>query len=304
MSTIPYLGEILAFTTAIVWASAVIFFKKSGETVHPVGLNIFKGILSFTLIMITMWIVGDSLFVEAPAKDYIILLISGVLGIGLADTFFFKSLNLLGAGLSAIVDCLYSPFIISLSIIFLGESLGVLQIIGVVLIVGAVLTATNPQTNPNFIRHDCLWGIFWGASAMAAMAVGIVMVKPMLDYSSLLWVSQIRMIGGLASLGIILLFFPTRKKIIQSVVKVHSWKYMLPGSFLGAYVSLILWMAGFKYTQASIAAALNQTSNIFVFIFAAIFLKETITRQKTIGIVLGVTGVFLLMFSDIIINYF
>ena len=70
---------------------------------------------------------------------------------------------------------------------------------------------------------------------------------------------------------------------------------MITGSVAGAYLSLILWLAGMKYTQASVAAALNQTSNIFVFIFAGFFLKEVINLQRTIGIVLGVTGVFVVM---------
>jgi drug/metabolite transporter (DMT)-like permease len=48
-----------------------------------------------------------------------------------------------------------------------------------------------------------------------------------------------------------------------------------------------------KFTQASTAAALNQTSSIFVFIFAALLLKEKITTARLIGIVLGVAGTFL-----------
>ena len=75
---------------------------------------------------------------DVPAYDYWMLLVSGALGIGISDTFFFMSLNRLGAALSAIVDCLYSPFIIGLSVLWLGESLSVIQILGVVMIVSAV----------------------------------------------------------------------------------------------------------------------------------------------------------------------
>ena len=49
--------------------------------------------------------------------------------------------------------------------------------------------------------------------------------------------------------------------------------------------------------MASTAAALNQTSNIFVFIFAALMLKEAINREKIIGIVMGMAGVFLVTFG-------
>ncbi|MBU1707543.1 DMT family transporter, partial [bacterium] len=66
--------------------------------------------------------------------------------------------------------------------------------------------------------------------------------------------------------------------------------YTLSGSFMGAYLSMILWLGGMKYAQASIAAVLNQTSNIFLFIFAALLLKEPINLQRIVAILLGVAG--------------
>ena len=120
-------GETLALITAIVWSISVILFKKSGETVRPLGLNLFKNTLTLLLVPPTMLVLGESLFAPAPLMDYVLLLFSGVLGIGIADTLFFWSLNLLGAARSAIVDCLYSPVIILLSIFWLDERLTITQ---------------------------------------------------------------------------------------------------------------------------------------------------------------------------------
>jgi drug/metabolite transporter (DMT)-like permease len=117
MYSIPYLGEMLALLTAITWSFGVILFKKSGETVHPIALNLFKNILAMTLLLPTMYLFGETLILPAPKKDYLLLLISGALGIGICDTLFFKSLNLVGAGMSAIIDCLYSPLTIGLSML-------------------------------------------------------------------------------------------------------------------------------------------------------------------------------------------
>lgn len=229
-------------------------------------------------------------------NDYLLLLLSGALGIGIADSLFFMSLNRLGAGLSAIVDCLYSPFIIILSILFLGEHLNLFQIIGVMMIISAVMTAISTKGRGKISRDNLIWGVIWGVLAMATMAVGIVMIKPLLNRSPLLWATEIRLFGGILSLYIILLLHKNRRNIINSLFSIHSWKYTLLGSFLGAYVSMIFWLGGMKFTQASIAAALNQTSNIFVFIFAAIFLKEAINTQRTLAIIVAVAGALLVTF--------
>jgi drug/metabolite transporter (DMT)-like permease len=297
--TTPYIGEAFALLTAIAWAFAVILFKKSGETVHPIGLNLFKDLFALVLFLPTMWLFGETLWRDAPAGEYALLLASGALGIGLGDTFFFKSLNLLGAGLTAIVDCLYSPFIIGLSLLFLAERLSVLQGVGAALVVAAVLAASLEWHKGLISRRDLGWGILYGVLGLASMAVGIVMIKPLLERSPLLWATEVRVAGGVAALAVILLFHRRRRAIVSSVVSnsARHWGYVLGGSFAGAYLAMVLWLAGMKYTQASVASALNQTANVFIFIFAALLLREPITRRRTLGIILGFLGAVLVSFG-------
>ena len=179
----------------------------------------------------------------------------------------------------------------------MGESLSFWQIIGTVLIISAILTATHHGGNHSIQRRDLILGITFGILAMVTVAVSIVSVKPLLERSSLIWVSEIRLIGGVLVLLIVLMFHPARRKIVSSVMSIRHWGYTLSGSFVGAYIALVFWLAGMKYTQASEAAALNQTSSIFIFILAAIFLKESITLRRIIGIVLAVSGAFMVMFG-------
>lgn len=53
-----------------------------------------------------------------------------MIGIGLADTLYFRALNRLGAGRMGIVGNFYSPFVLVLSFVFLGERLSALQGVG------------------------------------------------------------------------------------------------------------------------------------------------------------------------------
>jgi len=285
-----YYGEILSLLTAVVWAAAVVLFKKSGEKVHPIGLNFFKDVFAIALLVPTMLLTAKSLMPDVPLSDWLILLGSGALGIGIADTMFFQSLNILGAGRSSIVDCLYSPFIIGLSILWLGESLDTIQIVGVVMILSAVLAISGEKETDHLTRGQLLLGILLGVLAMAAMAVGIVIAKPVLDRNELLWVTTTRLVGGVLVLVVILLLHPERLTILRSIATTGHRRYTLAGAFLGGYLSMIIWLAGMKYTQASISAALNQTSNIFIFILAALFLHERITPVRLFAIIIGIAG--------------
>ncbi len=291
-----YFGPILALLTAVCWAFAVILFKRSGETVHPIGLNLFKACLALSLLIPTVWISKDTLFPTASSREYLMVLVSGSLGIGIADTLFFMGLNIIGAGRIAIVDCLYSPFVIGLSMLFLAESLSFWQFVGAVMIISAVLTLTGePQSGVE--RTALVKGILFGVLGIACTSTSLVMVKPILEASSLLWVTTWRMVGGAAILVLVTLLHTRRREILQSLTHARGWAYTVGGSFMGAYLSTLLWLGGMKYTQASVAAALNQTSNIFIFIFAAMFLKERVTPLRAAGIVLAMAGAFLVMFG-------
>jgi len=179
--------------------------------------------------------------------------------------------------------------------LILGERLTAWQIVGAILIVSAVFAATFEKRNDAISRRSLIWGIIWGVAAMATVALSIVIIKPILGHLPILWSAQIRFLGGCLVLMVMVLLRPNRMRILEFRRFAHGWKYMLVGSVLGSYGALIFWLAGMKYTQASIAAALNQTSILFVFIFAAVLLKEVINLQRAIGITLGAGGVVLVM---------
>jgi len=287
----------MALTTAVVWAFGVILFKKSGETAHPIALNLFKNLFAFVLYPLTLLLMNKSLFHQAPAYDVWMLLLSGALGIGIADTLFFMSLNIIGASRDAIVSCLYSPAIIFFAFIIIDERLALLQFIGVILIVGAVLTIGKEKGGNAIPRRQLYLGIFYGLLSNCLTAIGVVIVKRILERSPLFWAMEVRLVGALIVLAVILLLHPGRGGILRTVFVKKGIGYMTLGSFSGTYLALIFWLGGMKYTMASTAAALNQTSNIFVFIFAALMLKEAINREKIIGIVMGMAGVFLVTFG-------
>jgi drug/metabolite transporter (DMT)-like permease len=58
---------------------------------------------------------------------------------------------------------------------------------------------------------------------------------------------------------------------------------------------MILWLAGYKYTQASVAAILNETASVFILVLAAFWLKETMTRRGLAGVALTLTGVVVML---------
>jgi drug/metabolite transporter (DMT)-like permease len=51
------------------------------------------------------------------------------------------------------------------------------------------------------------------------------------------------------------------------------------------------WIAGMKFTDTGTAAILNQTSTIFILVFASLFLHEPFTLRRSIAAALAFAGI-------------
>jgi len=290
-------GEFYSLMCALIWAAAVIMFRKSGERIPPLALNFFKDTIACVLLLCTLPLLGRPLFSEEYGwKKWLTLLVSGALGIGIADTLFFASLNRLGAVGSAIVDSLYSPFVVFSAFVYLGEPLRLPVVVGAGLMVAAIIVGTAEQPSeqaaeapPPNARRTAL-GIILGVISMALMALGIVIAKPVLNVVDPWWAATVRVVGGLAFLIVQVILSKQRKAVLACFRPQRVWRYSVPAAVFGAYLSMVIWVMGFKYTSAGVAGVLNQMSSIFVLILAAIFLKERVTLRKALAIGMAFVG--------------
>ncbi len=298
------LGQFCALLTAILWGYALVLFKLGGERIQPIALNLYKNAVGLVLLAATLGLLLatglDSLepVRQRSLAELGLLVASGFIGIALADTIFFYSLNLIGVGLFSIVDCTYCPFAILFSWLLLGERLNSFHYLGAVLIVLGVLTA-SPHTIPvERTRRQIIGGMLLGAVSVGLMALGIVMIKPVLEQMPIIWATTLRLAAGSVFLAAFALRSRDWRRHWIAFRPTRSWKHVLPASVLGTYLCLILWIAGFKYTYASVAAVLNQTSVVFASVLAAVILKERFGARQIAALVTALTGVVIVTFSE------
>ena len=69
------------------------------------------------------------------------------------------------------------------------------------------------------------------------------------------------------------------------------WGKLVLAAFVGQFLAMVLWLAGYKYTLASVAAILNETASVFILLLAWVWLKEPLTRRALAGVGLTLAGV-------------
>jgi len=288
-------GEFFALSSALVWALAVILLRRSGETLPAFELNLFKTCFGIVLMVPTILLVDGLTLPDYTSIELLFVFVSGLLGIAVADTWYLKALNVMGASRTGIVSSLFSPFVILLSAVFLGERLVPWQWLGLILVLSGVLLVTWSRHRSSVDAGDVKRGVMYAAGAVFMMAIGIVMVKEILETRSFLWTVELRLVGGLAGMAVVMLVPARWKNFRQSFSRPQPWGMVMFASFLGAYFALILWLAGYKMIDASVASVLNETNVAFIVLLAWLMLGEPLNRRKLAGIGLTLGGVLIMM---------
>ncbi len=284
------MGNLYALAAALAWAAAVVLFKKSGEHFDAFGLNWFKSVVALLLFAATLPLAGVGFFPAAPRSHLLLLLASGAVGIALADTLFFRTLALIGAARAAIVSCLYTPLVAVASMLWLGEAPTAKEIAGGILVVSAVLMIQVRGIARDLAPGALPRGILVGALSMAANAVSVIAVKPILPAYPVVWSSGVRLVGGVVGLTLLAPASAAGRRAVAVFAPQRGWRVAIPAAAVGTYLSVMLWLAGFKYGATNSAAVLNQTTTLFIVVLAAVFLRERFTAWHGVATALAFAG--------------
>ena len=198
------MGDIYALLTAVCWSFAVIFFDLSSNRLTPLQINIVKnsfGVIGFIITILFLSIP----YPEFSNSDIFILMISGLVGVGIADLFFLESLKKIGSSLSAVVATIYAPSVFIIAYILFNEIITFNSLVGSVLVLFGIIIST--YNSPKASNSSYLFkGIIYGVLANILTAVSVLSVKPIMVDNPILYVALIRFSVGLISTMFFMVF--------------------------------------------------------------------------------------------------
>lgn len=285
-----YLGIIVALLSAASWAFATVVFDRIGKVVPYVGITFLKGIFSI-ILMIALLIFTGGLH-GIGIWEFSFLALSGIIGISVGDSLFFKSLQDLGAKVQVIFFLLGQIFTMIFSLLLLDELLSLEQYIGaIILLTGIVVVIWGKQENhPNKIR-----GIICGLLSILCFSVSAIMVKKAIADVEVVTATFYRMaFGTVFTLG-----FGVMGKQLPSWIKPLRDKRLLALFILNVFVitygGFLLSTIAIKLISVSLVSVLGTTEPVFVLLFAYLINKEKITKQEVIGTMITLTGLFIII---------
>ena len=320
-----YPGELAALGGALLWAVSSIIYAQAGQSVVPLVLNLAKGIVAIAFMVLTLALQANPLPL-LDSHDWLLLIGSGIVGIGIGDTVFFMALNNLGARRTVLLEALAPPLAALLAIAFLGEVLGWGAYVGIVLTVFGVtwvvlertakLNPTEPHDHAESLKSDATirkppllnsstsyrQGVFYACLAALCQATGAVMTRAALVDTAIspLWSGLIRLVAG----TLLVMLLVGGLTVTQRLEK-HVFKPLQSPSFLGliavtafgsTFLAIWLQQTALKFTATGIAQALTSTSPLFVIPFA-MMMGDRITVRSVLGVLVALGGIWLLFLN-------
>jgi len=172
MPDLNALGLAAALGSAAAWAIGAFLFKGLGDSLSPLALTLSKGICSVVMLGAASLLAGAS---AVDDRSLAFLAASGVLGIALGDTFFFRALQDLSAFALVVLCTVGQVFTVVLAWLILGEKLLAISVAGIALVLAGVIIVL--RASPDGGGNTRLAGVAYGLLSMACMAGSAILFK-------------------------------------------------------------------------------------------------------------------------------
>jgi len=289
-----YLYYFLALLAAFSWSIASLI---STDIIRNIGsLNFNRLRLIFVSLMLVSYAYYQNTWDTINVEYLNLIILSGIVGIFIGDTFLFIALKRIGPRRNNILFSLAAPFTVVLNIIILQQKMTNLEILGCILVFFGVVVAIaygNNKKNKHrweLIEGSIKFGIVMAISAALCQSIGLIIIKPILNQGA----DPIAAAAIRTTISAFLLSFT----FVSSFNKVSSSLFFNPiiilkiilSGFLGMALGMSLLLISLQKADAGIVATLSSTGPIMILFILWIYTKKIPALGAWIGTIIAIFG--------------
>ena len=269
-------------------------------------LNFFKNWIGVGLIFLHIVVLGtinrEAIF-SAPSQSWGWLAISGIVGIVIGDTCYFRSLQILGPRKALMVATTAPLFSAFLASVFLDESLTFTAMLGVIItVVGVVVVVADrkarkeaPGLMPGKASMGALLGIF---GAICQSIGGVFSKKGMvdLDDETICGPAEatfIRLFIAALVTSVLVLGIRQSRQHLSRGFKREMFRFLIPATAIGTWLGIWLSQIAYEKADVAIAQTLLVTCPLFAIPIVWYSHKQRVTALAFLGTAISILGIYL-----------
>jgi len=291
-----YTGELSAILTAILWSGTSFAFASGSRRIGPIQTNVDRLIIAAIFLAATALIFN--LNFNLSSGQITNLIISGIIGLVIGDTFLFKAFQLVGARLSMLLMALSPAMSALFAFIFLGEELSAWTILGIAITLSGISLVVLEKEHGAISKFKISgFGLFCGFMGALGQAAGLILAKLAFQEGEIdkFVATFIRISSSVIVIVPMMLILRKYKNPIVIYKKdMIGLGSILIGTILGPYLGITFSLIAIDNTKVGIAATLMSTMPIIMLPMSKYIFKETLSWRAISGAVLAVLGIAIL----------
>jgi drug/metabolite transporter (DMT)-like permease len=245
---------VYALAANLVFAIGVQFFTHYARRISSMWVNCFKAGVASALFLLTVLVQGG--FHQLAPEFAGLFLLSGMVGLGLADLFLIKAFSLMGPGRTMLLFG-FQPLVIGLLSYFIfGQAVEGRKLVAVLFFVVCLFIFSLES----FRKHGH-WNMRASLFALGGVVldgVGVIITRFAFNANPGIGTTEgnfYRAAGALLLFAVISRFRPFQFFEKLRTLGRRNLQWLLVGSFAGTYLSLVFYLAAIRYAGALAAVA-------------------------------------------------
>ena len=284
----------LAILAALCWSVSSLI---SADVTRSIGGLVFNRL---RLFIVSIMLISYTTFIDTwhtvNYDNITIIIISGIIGIFFGDTLLFTALQRIGPRRNNILFSLAAPFTVLLNIFILNKNMSTINLIGCFTVFFGVVVAISYGSSKNnehrweVVQGSLIIGIIFSILAALCQAIGLIMMKPVLDSG----VDPIASAAIRTSISCILLsisfIFKTENFVSKIPLNFSIIIKTILSGFLGMALGMSLLLIALQNADAGIVATLSSTSPIMILFLIWLLTKKIPALGAWIGTIIAIIG--------------
>jgi drug/metabolite transporter (DMT)-like permease len=312
MNDLTFLGPLCAFGASCTWAIGSSGYAELSKTNSAFAVNFARALVALPLFVITTFMVsggfweGIESFSRINGSHWQWLSLSMLASYAMGDTLFFWSTRHLGVPGALAIASAFPMWTVGAGYLFLGQEITQTHFLGLLVTVIGIITVVlngpkevnssklseKPGQSMGRSKPRVGIGIFFAVLASIAWATnGYATARAGTELPAVV-ASVVRMISALVLCSIFAKIFAPRERLLMPRWQI---KKAIPLFFFEAFGGTFVYVYGLSHSPLVLGATLASLAPVLSVPVAILMRTERFSMMRTLGVVLAVSGVWLLL---------
>ena len=295
---VRYAGELAALGTAVSWSIGSNLFAAAGKRMGSMVLNRLRISTACLLLSLALFATqGAAWPTWATPAQMGWLAASGLVGFVFGDTFYFRSLVILGPGRAALLASSGPIFTMLFAALVLKEHPGPLALLGTALTLSGIAWVLRERERGHeaHVEGSVAVGVMAGILGAVGQAGGYVLSKTALRSGiDPLSATLIRVAAAAVAIWLLATVQRAVPATVAALKDRRGAAFMVGGAIFGPFLGVTLSLTAIRYIDTGVAASITAIYPLFTMLIASRFHGEKLTWRAILGALVAVAGVVVL----------